>query len=319
MSIDISVVIPIHNEEENVEALHSELDRVLVRLGKTYEIIYVDDGSSDRSFDLLAAISRTSRAVRVIRLKRNFGQTAALSCGTDCARGEVIFFMDGDRQNDPADIPRLLDKLNEGFDVVSGWRKNRHDALLSRKIPSWIANWIISRVSGVHLHDYGCTLKAYRRDILKDIRLYGDMHRFIPALARNAGAWITETEVNHRPRTAGKTKYGLMRTFKVFLDLFTIKLLADYLTRPIHFFGGCGLVLGAVSLLCEAWVLYNKFVNGVFVKDQPLFQVGIFFFQLGFLIILIGLIAELVTRSYHESTGKKTYTVGEELNPPDGD
>lgn len=312
--MDFSIVVPVFNEEENIEKLHEEISAVTRRLNKSHEIFYVDDGSSDRSFDILKKIASTDRTVRLIRFRRNFGQTAALACGAEHATGTIVVFLDADRQNDPADIPKLLQKMDEGYDVVSGWRYDRKDATLTRKLPSAIANWIISRATGVHLHDYGCTLKAYRRDVLKDVKLYGEMHRFIPVYARLVGARITEMKVNHRPRVAGVTKYGLARTFKVILDLFTAKLLTSYLTRPIHFFGGLGFGLCGLGILCGLETLIVKKLYGYYVHSNPFILLAIFLFQLGVLFILTGLLAELVIRTYHESTGKPVYFIAEKIN-----
>lgn len=316
--MDLSIVIPVYNEEDNIKELHKEITDALRPTGKSYEILYVDDGSVDGSFQILKTIAAGDKNVRLLKFRRNFGQTAALSCGAEHATGTVVIFIDADRQNDPADIPRLLEKMNEGFDVVSGWRFDRKDAALTRKLPSAIANRIISKVTGVYLHDYGCTLKAYRRDILKDVRLYGEMHRFIPVYARIVGARITELKVNHRPRVAGVTKYGLGRTFKVILDLFTAKLLTSYITRPIHFFGGIGFWLCGAGVLSAIETLLEKKILGHFVHSNPFILLAIFLFQLGVLFVLVGLLAELIIRSYHESSGKPVYFVSEKVNLPDG-
>lgn len=315
--MDISVVVPVYNEEGNLKTLHDEIVAAMRPTGKSYEIFYVDDGSNDGSFLTLRAIAEGDRNVRLIRFRRNFGQTAALACGAELAKGTIVVFLDADRQNDPADIPKLLQKMNEGFDVVSGWRFKRMDAPLTRKLPSAIANWIISKVTGVHLHDYGCTLKAYRREVLKDVRLYGEMHRFIPVYARLVGARIAEMKVNHRPRVAGATKYGLTRTFKVILDLFTAKLLTSYMTRPIHFFGGLGFILCGLAILAAGETLVEKHFLGTYVHNNPFILLAIFLFQLGVLFVLMGLIAELVIRTYHESTGKPVYFIAERINLPD--
>ena len=316
--MDLSIVVPVYNEEDNVEKLAEEIRSVMQSIKKSYEIFYVDDGSSDGSFEILKKIALSDGHVRLIRFRRNFGQTAALACGAEHACGTVVIFLDADRQNDPADIPKLLQKMDEGFDVVSGWRYKRQDDALTRILPSIIANKIISYVTGVHLHDYGCTLKAYRRDVLKNVRLYGEMHRFIPVYAKLVGASITEIKVNHRPRTAGVTKYGLTRTFKVILDLFTAKLLTSYLTRPIHFFGGLGFGLCGLGILCGLETLVVKHFYGYFVHTNPFILLAIFLFQLGVLFILTGLLAELVIRTYHESSGKPVYFVAEKVNVSDG-
>ncbi|HKP46101.1 MAG TPA: glycosyltransferase family 2 protein, partial [Pyrinomonadaceae bacterium] len=246
---ELSIFLPVYNEEPNLPPLHAKLDEALRVLGRTAEIIYVDDGSTDGSLSVLRDLSRLDRRVRVVALKRNYGQTAAMSAGIDAARGEVLIPMDADLQNDPADIVRLLDKLDEGYDVVSGWRKNRQDKAITRKFPSMLANRLISWIGGVPLHDYGCSLKAYRRESLEDVRLYGEMHRFIPIYAAWAGARVTEIPVTHHARTMGKSKYGLSRTIKVVFDLITIKFMASYQTKPLYLFGWAGLLTFAVSLI----------------------------------------------------------------------
>ncbi len=306
----LSVVVPIFNEEENVAELHAELDGVLQRLGRRYEIVYVDDGSSDSSFPLLKAIAEQHPRVMVIQLRRNFGQTAALAAGMENATGDVLIFMDGDLQNDPADIPRLLELMEQGdFDVVSGWRKNRKDAALNRKLPSRLANWLISWVSGVHLNDYGCTLKAYRRDVMENVRLYGEMHRFIPAYAAWAGARIAELEVNHRARKYGTSKYGINRTVKVLLDLMTLKFLSTYSTNPIYLFGGMAAVCWLFGFLSTAMAVYMRLFEDVRMNRNPMLLISVFLFLAGLLFITQGLLAELVTRTYFESQGKRTYVI----------
>ncbi|MBI4179878.1 glycosyltransferase family 2 protein [bacterium] len=312
--MDLSIVIPVLNEEGNLERLQSEIAAAVAPLGRAYEVIYVDDGSTDRSFDILKGMAARASNVRVIRFRRNFGQTAALACGAETATGETVIFLDADGQNDPADIPKLLETLDDGYDVVSGWRFDRKDDRITRILPSTIANWVISRVTGVHLHDYGCTLKAYRREILKNVRLYGEMHRFIPVYAKLVGARITELKVNHRPRTAGVTKYGLSRTFKVILDLFTAKLMTSYITKPIHFFGGLGFGLCGLGILSAVETLIEKRLMGHYVHSNPFILLAIFLFQLGVLFILMGLIAELIIRTYHESTGKAVYFISDRIN-----
>ena len=305
----LSVIIPIFNEQENIPPLHAELRDVLDGLDRDYEIIYVDDGSRDNSFGLLREIAEADSRIQVIQFRRNFGQTAALAAGIDAAQGDVLIFMDGDRQNDPHSIPAMLEKLDEGYDVVSGWRKNRQDAELSRKLPSRIANKVISVVSGVPLHDYGCTLKAYRREVIQDVRLYGEMHRFIPAYAAWYGARITEMEVGHRARTAGKSKYGISRTLKVVLDLMTVKFLSDFSTKPIYFFGGLGsvcLLTGGGSMLLA---LEQLIVEDVKAHRNPVVLLGVFFLLSGLILLSMGLLAELITRTYHESQQKPTYAI----------
>lgn len=305
----LSVIIPIFNEQENIGPLHEELREVLGSIGSEYEVIYVDDGSRDRSFELLRGIAEADPRVQVIQFRRNFGQTAALAAGIDAARGDVLIFMDGDRQNDPHSIPEMLAKLDEGYDVVSGWRKNRQDAEISRKLPSRIANKVISSVSGVPLHDYGCTLKAYRREVIQDVRLYGEMHRFIPAYAAWFGARITEMPVGHRPRTAGKSKYGISRTLKVVLDLLTVKFLSDYSTKPIYLFGGLGLLCFLIGGGSMTVALEQLLFEGVKAHRNPLILVGIFFLLSGLVLVAMGLLAELITRTYHESQQKATYAI----------
>jgi glycosyltransferase involved in cell wall biosynthesis len=321
--IDLSVLIPVLNEVDNVGPLHAELDTVLRDLGKTYEIVFIDDGSTDGTAKRLAEMARSDPGhVRILTLRRNCGQTAALSAGIDHARGRVLIPMDGDRQNDPADIPRLLAKLEEGFDVVSGWRKQRQDAWLSRKLPSRIANRLIARISGVPLNDFGCTMKAYRREVLSGVRLYGEMHRFIPIYAFWQGARVTELVVHHRPRTAGRTKYGIGRTFRVVLDLILIRFLQRYAQRPMHFFGAVALWAFGLSLLCFCAMLYFKYVfpwplpldraiwkSKSFV-ETPLPSLVVIFFLSGVQSLLMGLLAEMVMRTYYESQDKRTYVLG---------
>jgi glycosyltransferase involved in cell wall biosynthesis len=306
----LSIVIPIYNEVENVPELHEELQGVLVALGRPYEIIYVDDGSKDGSVDLLKQLSDQHPEVVVILFRRNFGQTAALAAGLEASRGDVVIFMDGDLQNDPAEIPRLLQTMEEGdFDVVSGWRKDRQDAAISRKLPSRMANWLISKVSGVQLHDYGCTLKAYRREVMQNVRLYGEMHRFIPAYAAWAGATVTELPVNHRARKYGRSKYGINRTIKVLLDLLTLKFLSSYSTKPIQLFGGLGAACFFFGILATLLLLYSRFFEGVRINRNPVALIAVFLFLAGLLFITQGLLAELVTRTYFESQGKTTYVI----------
>ncbi|HZW32946.1 MAG TPA: glycosyltransferase family 2 protein [Isosphaeraceae bacterium] len=321
--LDLSVLIPVYNEVDNVEPLHDELDTVLRPGPSSYELIFVNDGSTDGTAARLEAIQRRDpEHVRVALLRRNCGQTAALSAALDLARGEVLIPIDGDRQNDPADIPRLLEALKAGYDVVSGWRKDRKDALLSRKIPSRIANRLVARLSGVPLHDFGCTLKAYRRRVLEGVRLYGEMHRFIPIFAAWQGARVTELVVNHRPRTAGKTKYGLGRTFNVVLDLILIRFLQRYGQRPLHFFGRFGLWSFGLSVFCFLAMLYFKYIFPWFnfwgVKlprkdfvETPLPSLTVMFFLAGVVSILLGIQSELVMRTYYEAQGKTTYLLGE--------
>jgi len=311
--VELSVVIPVHNEEENVEPLYAALRTSLEDLGRTYEIVVVDDGSRDETYLRLARLAAEDGRLKLVKLRRNYGQTAALAAGFDHARGDIIVPMDGDRQNDPADIGRLLEKIDEGYDVVSGWRRDRQDGF-TRRLPSRIANWLIGRVTGVRLHDYGCTLKAYRAETVRETRLYGEMHRFLPALAYQAGARITEIPVTHHPRVAGSSNYGLGRTFKVLLDLLTVKFLSVWSTKPSYLFGGSGSVLCLLGTAFVAWTAYEKIVNGVYVYRQPSLIVGVFLFTIGLNLILLGLLAELIVRTHHESQSKPVYLVRERRN-----
>src|SRR5437899_1667759 len=314
---EISVFLPVFNEEPNLRPLHDKLDRALAQLGRTAEIIYVDDGSSDGSLNILREIAANDPRVRVIALRRNYGQTPAMAAGIHAARGKVLIPMDADLQNDPADIARLLDKLDEGYDVVSGWRKNRKDPLITRKIPSQMANWLISRIGGVPLHDYGCSLKAYRRESLQDVQLYGEMHRFIPIYASWSGARVTEIPVEHHPRTMGKSKYGLSRTIKVVFDLMTIKFMASYQTKPLYVFGWVGLLTLLLSLLCAVLAFLMKFANWQHHADfvqTPLPVLTTVMFVLGIQFFLMGLLAEMLVRTYHESQAKPIYAIREKIN-----
>ena len=310
----LSVIIPLFNEEENVQPLLDELFGELAKLGRSHEVICVDDGSSDGTFAVLSRIAAQRPELHVIRFRLNFGQTAAMSAGIEAARGEVIVPMDGDLQNDPADIGKLLGRLDAGYDVVSGWRRDRRDREFGRKLPSRIANLLISALSGVRLHDYGCSLKAYRREVLRDVKLYGEMHRFVPIYASWQGARVTEMVVNHRPRRAGRSKYGLSRTFKVVLDLLVVKFLASYATKPIYLFGGFGLFSWLCALGAFVWALYYKLAGLKDFVETPLPLVTVMFTLIGALSLLMGLLAELVIRTYYESQNKRPYLVAEELN-----
>jgi glycosyltransferase involved in cell wall biosynthesis len=308
---DISVFLPVFDEESNLRLLHAKLDEALKKLGRTAEIIYVDDGSRDGSLAILRELAEMDERVRVVALRRNYGQTAAMAAGIDAARGRVLIPMDADLQNDPADIIRLLDKLDEGYDVVSGWRKNRQDKLVTRKIPSMLANRLISWIGGVPLHDYGCSLKAYRRESLEDVRLYGEMHRFIPIYASWAGARVTEIPVEHHARTAGKSKYGLSRTIKVIFDLMTIKFMASYQTKPIYIFGTFGFLSFFVAMVAGIWALILKLVHKADFIQTPLPIIAIVMFAVGIQFLLMGLLAEMLVRTYHESQSKRIYAVRE--------
>ena len=310
----ISVVIPAHNEGKNIFLLHEKLASVLDRIGKEHEIIFVDDGSSDDTLPQLKSISEKNPRVRVIALSRNFGQTAALSAGIDSSRGRIIIPMDGDLQNDPEDIAPLLKKIEEGYDVVSGWRKDRKDPFLQRRLPSILANKIISLIGGVHLHDYGCTLKAYRKDVLKNIRLYGEMHRFIPIYAQWIGGRVSEIPVRHHARKFGSSKYGLSRVFKVILDLIVVKFLLSYSQKPIYVFGGMGFLMILGSLVSGLYALYLKLFKGVSFILTPLPLLCVLLLTLGFISILMGLLAEILTRTYYESQGKPTYQIKEMIH-----
>lgn len=311
---ELSVVIPVYNEEESLDHLYARIVEEMTRLERTWELILIDDGSTDRSFAVLQRLAARDPRVRVVRFVRNFGQTAALSAGIDYARGEIIIPMDADLQNDPSDVKTMLAKLDEGYDVVSGWRKDRQDEFFTRLIPSWTANKMISVISGVRLHDYGCSLKAYRRDVIKDVRLYGEMHRFVPIYASWMGGRVTEIPVTHHARQFGTSKYGLSRTFKVVLDLITVKFLSAYATKPIYVFGAAGLWSFALALAGFAWMIVLKFCYDTTFIETPLPVLVAMFFMLGVQMILMGLLAELVMRTYHESQDKRIYRVRETLN-----
>lgn len=315
--MDLSVVIPIYYEEENIRPLYEAVTGALDATGLSYEIITVDDGSGDGSFAVLQELALMDKRLRVIRFRRNFGQTAAMAAGFEAARGAVIIPMDGDLQNDPADIPLLLAKIAEGFDVVSGWRKDRQDAFINRTLPSRIANSLISRMTGVHLHDYGCTLKAYRREVLEGIGLYGEMHRFVPALASRVGAKVTELPVRHHARLHGQSKYGISRTMRVVLDLITVRFLLSYATRPIQLFGKWGIYAILLSLLTGGAMLWMKLFNGYSMNRNPLLFLTAFLLFMGVQFIALGLLGELNARTWYESQGKPVYTVRERLNEPD--
>lgn len=310
---EISLFLPVLDEVQNLRPMYAKIKAALDSLGKTAEVIFVDDGSTDDSLTVLKEIAAEDDRVRVISLRRNYGQTAAMSAGIDAARGDILIPMDADLQNDPADIKRLLDKLDEGYDVVSGWRLNRQDKLISRKIPSMIANKVISWIGGVHLHDYGCSLKAYRRDVLKDVKLYGEMHRFIPIYASWAGARVAEIPVDHHARTAGKSKYGISRTIKVIFDLITIKFMARYHTKPLYVFGGFGMLVFFISMIAGVWALILKLGYDVSFILTPLPIIAIVMLAISVQFFLMGLLAELLVRTYHESQDKAIYAVREKI------
>jgi glycosyltransferase involved in cell wall biosynthesis len=311
--IDVSVVVPIFNEAENIQLLYDKLAPVLDSLVRPCEVILVDDGSTDGTFEILKDIQSKDDRVWVIRLRRNFGQAAAFSAGFDFARGKLIITMDGDLQNDPADIPKLIVKIDEGYDIVSGWRVKRKDFFLTRRLPSMAANALISRVTGVKLHDYGCSLKAYRVEVVKNIRLYGELHRFIPAIASWMGVKVAEVPVAHYSRKRGRSKYGLGRTIKVFLDLITVKFLLDYATRPLQIFGLAGFISFVIGMAISIYLTVLRLFYGEALSDRPILLLGILLIMLGVQLILMGLLGELIVRTYHESQNKPIYAVREIL------
>ncbi len=312
--MDVSIVVPIYNEEENIQSLYEKVTSAMSVSGLDYELILVDDGSSDRSFLLLHDIAGKDPRVKVIRFRRNFGQTAAMAAGFDAARGRVVVPMDGDLQNDPSDIVRLLGKMEEGYDVVSGWRKDRQDTFVNRKLPSMIANGLISRLTGVHLHDYGCTLKAYRKEVLEGINLYGEMHRFVPALASQVGAKVAEIPVQHHPRLFGQSKYGISRTMRVILDLMTVKFLIQYSTKPIQLFGKWGVYTLFAGICSGGATIYMKLFEHMSMNRNPLLILTAFLLFMGVQFIVLGLLGELNARTYYEAQGKPIYVVRERLN-----
>lgn len=311
--MELSIVIPVYNEEENVEPLIQEINAAVRPLGKPYEIVVVDDGSHDATFSVLARLHLRDSCLRVVRLKRNFGQTAAIAAGLAYADGDVVILMDGDAQNDPQDIPALLAELKRGNDLVCGWRSNRRDPFLNRRLPSMIANHLVSWATQVKLHDYGCTLKAMRRDVAKNLKLYGEMHRFIPAIAYERGARVAELKVNHRPRMRGDSKYGIARTLRVILDLLTVKFLISYSTRPLHVFGVLGLSSGGLGFLIAVYLTMQKLIYHVSIGGRPLLLLAILLIFIGFQFLTMGLLAEMLSRTYHESQDKAVFVVGELL------
>jgi glycosyltransferase involved in cell wall biosynthesis len=313
-ALDLSIVIPLFNEEESILPLYEGLMAVLPRLNRSFEIIFINDGSLDTSYAVLCRLADQDPKVKVINLRRNFGQTPAMAAGFEHAQGRIIIAMDGDLQNDPADIPLLLQKVEEGYDIASGWRKDRQDKEFFRKLFSRLANRLIGSTTGVKLHDSGCSLKAYRAEVLKGTRLYGEMHRFIPALASLMGATICEVPVTHHARRFGKSKYGLRRTLKVLLDLITVKFLADFSTKPLYMFGGIAAALFAAAVLAGAETLWEKFAYGVYVHNNPVILIAVFLAIISINFIVMGLLAELIVRTYHESQGKPIYHIRDTKN-----
>lgn len=318
MKVEISAVLPVYNEVDNLVPLHSELTEALHALGRSYEIIYVDDGSRDGSFDVLKRLREGDPHVRLVRFRRNFGQTAAVAAGLERTTGDIVLTLDSDCQNDPRDIGRLIAKLDEGYDLVSGWRQDRKDDFVSRRIPSLTANWIIRAITGVHVHDYGCMLKAYRGDVARELRLYGEMHRFIPAIAADRGARIAEIVVNHRARVAGTSKYGISRVVRVVLDLLTVKFLSVYSTRPIHIFGVWGVLIGGLGMAVMAMLGFEKLVLGHPLAGRPIVLLAGLLVVTGVQLVTMGLLGEMLARTYHESQGKPIYVIAEDL-PCSGD
>lgn len=311
MAPELSIVIPIRNEAPALRELHRELSETLTRLGRPYEILAIDDGSTDVSFETLAELQAIDPRLRVIRFRRNFGQTAAFAAGFDHARGRLIVTSDADGQNDPRDIPKMVDLIERGHDIVCGWRKERKDSFISRRLPSMIANSLISVVTGVHLHDYGCSLKVFRAEVVKSLRIYGEMHRFLPAIASEQGVSIAEIVVNHRPRKHGRSNYGISRTIRVTLDLLTLKFLLSYSTRPLQIFGLIGFALGLLGTLISGWLAYERLRGAESLSNRPLLLLGILLISTGFQLVTLGLLAELQARTYRESTNKPTYAIRE--------
>lgn len=312
--MDVSIVIPLYNEEENISELYCSLTNALQNDAIDYEIILVDDGSKDQTFHIITTLADRDQRLKAIRFRRNFGQTAAMAAGFNAAKGNIIIPMDGDLQNDPIDIPRLIAKIHDGYDVVSGWRHDRQDTFITRKIPSILANALISNMTGVYLHDYGCTLKAYRREILEEINLYGEMHRFVPALASQVGAKVTEIPVKHHPRLHGVSKYGISRTLRVILDLMTVKFLLAYSTKPIQLFGKWGIYTIFFGCVTGSMTLYMKLVDHLSMNRNPLLILTAFLLFMGIQFIVLGLLGELNARTYYESQNKPIYVIRESIN-----
>ena len=325
MNPDVTIVIPVRNEAPCLIELHAELTLTLGAWGRSYEVILIDDGSTDDSFQILRQLQAVDDRLRVIRFRRNFGQTAAFAAGFDYARGRVIVTSDGDLQNDPRDIPALVAELDRGYDIACGWRKDRKDAFVSRRLPSMVANWVISRTTGVHLHDYGCSLKAFRAEIVKPLKLYGEMHRFLPAIASDQGVAITEQVVNHRPRRHGTSKYGISRTIRVILDLVTVKFLLSYSTKPLQIFGLIGFVMGLLGAAVTGWLVFVRLMGALHlmpdqsIANRPLLLFGILLIFTGVQLVTLGLLAELQVRTYHESQSKPTYVIRDIVQTPGGE
>jgi glycosyltransferase involved in cell wall biosynthesis len=311
MAIELSIVIPVHNESPNLKPLYDELTQTLVQYGRSYEILIVDDGSTDDTFTQLAALQARDPHLRVIRFRRNFGQTAAFAAGFAHARGRLVVTSDGDLQNDPRDIPAMVALIEQGNDIVCGWRKDRKDTFVTRRVPSMLANKLISWATGVALHDYGCSLKVFRAEVVKPLRLYGEMHRFLPAIASQFGVTIAEVIVNHRPRRAGVTKYGLSRTIRVILDLATVKFLLSYSTRPLQIFGLIGLLAGGLGVAITGYLGYVRLFQHQGIADRPLLLLGVMLVFIGVQLVTFGLLAEVMARTYYESQDKPTYAIRE--------
>ena len=308
-AIELTVVGPIRNEAASIEELHREFTETLGRWGRPYEIIIIDDGSTDQSFEKLTRIQASDPHLRVIRFRRNFGQTAAFAAGFAHARGRLIVTSDGDLQNDPRDIPAMVDVLDSGYDIVCGWRKDRKDAFLSRRLPSIVANRLISAATGVRLHDYGCSLKVFRAEVVKSLKIYGEMHRFLPAIASEQGVSIAEVVVNHRARQHGQSKYGIGRTIRVFLDLLTVKFLLSYSTRPLQIFGLVGVGMGLLGVIISGWLAFQRVIGAESLSNRPLLLLGILLIFTGVQLVTLGLLAELQARTYHESQNKPIYVI----------
>ena len=317
MQPELSIVIPVHNESPNIKPLYEELTQTLGHYGRAYELLIVDDGSSDDTFEQLAALQARDPRLRVIQFRRNVGQTAAFAAGIAAARGRLVVTSDGDLQNDPRDIPAMVALIDQGHDIVCGWRKDRKDTFITRRLPSVMANKLISWATGVALHDYGCSLKVFRSEVIKPLRLYGEMHRFLPAIASQFGVKIAEMEVNHRARRAGVTKYGLSRTIRVVLDLATVKFLLSYSTRPLQIFGLMGLIAGGLGVLVTGWLAYVRLVLHQGIADRPLLLMGVMMIFIGVQLVTFGLLAEVMARTYYESQNKATYVIREVRESPD--